>query len=176
VSSSTEVTQVRDVVGAETAGVIGTKAPNAGAVNASHVTSAKAAHVASAKASNATAVKATDVTTAKATHVAAAEATHATTMSSTTTTAAAGLCARGNKAAGKYCACQNHHHSSSHDILHLRWADIPPQVQSGVGTFLRGRANVAIDWRWECLFVLSTKFVFIRSDLIRGRHRPDIAA
>jgi hypothetical protein len=174
VSSSTEVTQVRDVVGAETAGVIGTKAPNAGAVNVSHVTSAKAAHVASTKASNATAVKATHMTTAKTTHVAAAEAAHTTPMPSAS--AAAGLCARGNKAAGKYCACQNHHHSSSHDILHLSWADIPPQVQSGVGTFLRGRANVAIDWRWECLFVLSIKFVFIRSDLIRGRHGPDIAA
>src|SRR6202161_4557430 len=143
-----------------------------------HVICAKATEMTSTKTFNATAAKATHVTSTKATHVGSAEAAHVASATTTVSsaTAAAGLCARGNKAAGKYCACQNHHHSSSHDILHLRWADIPPQVQSGVGTFLRGRANVAIDWRWECLFVLSTKFVFIRSDLIRGRHRPDIAA
>jgi hypothetical protein len=122
------VTQVRYVIGAKTADVIATEASNTPAVNASHVTSAKATHPASTKASNATAVKATHVTSAKTTHVAAAKASHTTTMSATASAAATRLCARGNKAAGKYCACQNHHHSSSHDILHLRWAAIPPQV------------------------------------------------
>jgi hypothetical protein len=58
----------------------------------------------------------TDVTSAKAAHP-------ATTVS----TAAPGLCARGKKAAGKHCACLNHHHSSFHDILHLIGRIAPPQ-------------------------------------------------
>jgi hypothetical protein len=82
--------------------------------------SAKATDVASTKTPNATAAKATHMTSTKATHVASAKPTHASaTVSAATATAAAGLCPRGNKAAGKNCACQNHHHSSSHDILHL---------------------------------------------------------
>jgi hypothetical protein len=95
-------------------------------VQARHVTAAKAADVISTKTSNATATKAAHVTSAKTTHVAPAEAAHTTTMS-TTAAAAAGLCTRGKKAAGKHRACQNHHHSSSHDILHSKWADFPPQ-------------------------------------------------
>jgi hypothetical protein len=101
-------TQVRHVIGAE--------ASDAAAAEASDVIAANAGHVVSTEAA--------DVTT-KATHVAAAKASHAATMPSAST--AARFCTGGNKAAGKYRACQNHHHSSSHDILHLRWADIPPQ-------------------------------------------------
>jgi hypothetical protein len=93
---------------AKAADAISTKTPNAAAAKATHVTAAKAtAHVASAKA---------------AAHVTAAKAAHApATVSSaaTATAAAAGLCTRGKKAAGKYRGCQNHHHSSSHNIL--RW-------------------------------------------------------
>jgi hypothetical protein len=37
-------------------------------------------------------------------------------------------------------------------------------IQSGVGVSQQGRANVAVDWRWECLFVVSTKLAFIRID------------
>jgi hypothetical protein len=97
-------------------------------VEARHVIDAKAADVISTKTSNATAVKAAHVTaTEAAAHMASAES--ATTVSSASA-ATAGLCARGNKAAGKHCACQNHHHSSSHDILHLRWADFPPSSQA----------------------------------------------
>jgi hypothetical protein len=76
------------------------------------VGSAKAAHVASAE---------------PTTHVAPAKAAHTATMPSTSSTAAARLSARGKKAPGKHRACQNHHHSSSHDILHLIGADVPPQ-------------------------------------------------
>jgi hypothetical protein len=136
-------------------------------VQVRHVIAAKATDVISTKTSNATAVKAAHVTSAEATHVASTEAAHvtsaeaATTVSSAAATATAGLCTRGKKAAGKHCACQNHHHSSSHDILHLKWAGFPPQVQSDVGVSHQRRANVAIAWRWECLFVVSTKFVFI---------------
>jgi hypothetical protein len=87
------------------------------------VTSAEATHVTSSEAAH--------VTSAKAAHVASAT----TSMSSATTsvtaaTAAAGLCTSGKKAAGKHCACQNHHHSSSHDILLWDGRDIPPQDQT----------------------------------------------
>jgi hypothetical protein len=101
--SGAEVTAIHagHVIGAVTADVIATKAPNAIAAEATHVSSTEAAHVASAEA--------------------------ATTVPSAATPAAAGLRTRGKKAAGKHCACQNHHHSSSHDILHLRWAEFPPQ-------------------------------------------------
>jgi hypothetical protein len=69
-----------------------------------------------AKATDPTITKASDATTAEAAHVATAEAT--THVASSAASAAAGLCTRGEKAAGKHRACQNHHHSSSHDILH----------------------------------------------------------
>jgi len=97
-------------------------------VQARHVIDAKPADVISTKTANATAVKAAHVTPAEAAaHMASAES--ATTVSSASA-AAAGLCTRGNKAAGKHCACQNHHHSSSHDILHLSWAGFPPSDQA----------------------------------------------
>jgi hypothetical protein len=67
-----------------------------------------------------TAVEAAAYMTAiKAAHVAATEtatAKSATAVSSAGATTA-GLRTRGKKAAGKHRACQNHHHSSSHDIL-----------------------------------------------------------
>jgi hypothetical protein len=86
---------------------------------------ASAAKVLSAHAGHATAAEATDVTSAKAADVASAKAAHvasATTVSSATTTARLGI--GGKKAAGKHCTCQNHHHSSSHDIFLLEWAGL----------------------------------------------------
>ncbi|MEH2483344.1 hypothetical protein V1282_006701 [Nitrobacteraceae bacterium AZCC 2146] len=88
-----------------------------------HVTCAKATDVTSAKASNATAAQATDVTSTKTTHVTAAKAaahvaSATTTMSSASAaTAATGLCIRNKQATGQHRTCQNHHHSSSHNIL-----------------------------------------------------------
>jgi hypothetical protein len=87
---------------------------------------AKATDMASTKTSNTTAAKATHVATTKpAAHMAAA----ATTVSSAASAACLGT--GGKKAAGQYRACQNHHHSSSHDILlwngrafrHRVWSD-----------------------------------------------------
>jgi len=72
-------------------------------VPSAEVTSAETAHVASAEAA--------DVTSAEAAHMASA-----TTTSVSSAAAAAGLRISGKKAAGKHCTCQNHHHSSSHDI------------------------------------------------------------
>jgi hypothetical protein len=91
-------------------------------VHAGHSICAKAADVISTKTSNATAAKATHMTSAKATHMGSAKAAHVapptTTTMSSATAAAAGLCTRGKKAAGKHRTCQNRHYSSSHDILH----------------------------------------------------------
>jgi hypothetical protein len=98
-----------------------------------HVASAKAADVASAEAADVASAKAADVASAEAADVASAEAAHVasatttTTVSSATAAAAAGLRIRGNKAAGKQCTCQDHHHSSSHDILRLNGRHCPPQ-------------------------------------------------
>jgi hypothetical protein len=87
-----------------------------------HVGPAEAAEVGSAKASDVTTAEASHMTPAKAAaHVAA------TATATMATTAAAGLCARGNKAAGEQSCCQNRHQSSLHDLSPLGWADIPPQ-------------------------------------------------
>jgi hypothetical protein len=95
-----------------------------------HTTCAKAVGVVSAETSDAT--DAAQVTAANVAHtgtdVTSAKAAHpATTVSTATAAAAPGLCARGKKAAGKHCACQNHHHSSFHDILHFIGRIAPPQ-------------------------------------------------
>jgi hypothetical protein len=100
-------------------------------VDMRHATRAKAVDMVSAETSDATdAAKTTHVSAANVAHtgpdVTSAKAAHtATTVSSAA--AAPGLCARGKKTAGKHCACQNHHHSSSHDILHLIGRTAPPQ-------------------------------------------------
>ena len=127
--------------------------------HARHVAAAETAEVASAKAADVASVKTTDVAAAKA----AAHVTSATTVSSAT--AAAGLGISGKKAAGKHCTCQNHHHSSSHDILHLGWAG-PPATGSRWWRVPKANANVAMEWRWRRLLARSTKFRF--------NHRPSL--
>jgi hypothetical protein len=102
------------------------------AVHTRHVTSAEANHVTPADATDATSAKAADVTSAEAAHVASAKAAHmasaaTTSMSSATSTATSGLCISGKKATGKHRARQNHHYSSSHDILLWDGRDLPPQ-------------------------------------------------
>jgi hypothetical protein len=44
----------------------------------------------------------------------------------------------------------------------LGWADVPPQVVAKRWRPGTANADVAMDWRWEYLFVVSTKFTFIR--------------
>jgi hypothetical protein len=94
------------------------------------VTSAETADATSAKATDAASAETADVTSAEATHMASAKAAHmastaATSMATAAAAAAtAGLRVSGKKAAGKHCTCQNHHHSSSHDILLLGWAGL----------------------------------------------------
>jgi len=99
-------------------------------VHAGDAASAETAHVTAAEAADATSAKATHVTSAEATHMASTTATHVTTATATSmasATATAGLRVSGKKAAGKHCACQNHHHSSSHDILLWDGRGFPPQ-------------------------------------------------
>jgi hypothetical protein len=87
------------------------------------VISAHARHVTPAKAAYVTSTKATHVTSAEATHVASTSVTSATTSVST---AAARLRISGKQTAGKHGTCQNHHHSSSHDILLWDERNFPP--------------------------------------------------
>jgi hypothetical protein len=98
-------------------------------IHVGHAIQAKTTDVISTKTSHATAAKAVHVTSTEATHVTSAEAA-AAVSSATAAAAAAGLRTRGKKAAGKHCACQNHHYSSSHDILQSSWAAFPPQGQT----------------------------------------------
>jgi hypothetical protein len=102
-------------------------------VDVRHATSGDTAvDVVSAETSDSTDAQATHMTAANVAHtgtdVTSAKAPHAATkVSSASASAAPGLCARGKKAAGKHCACQNHHRSSSHDILHLIGRIVPSQ-------------------------------------------------
>jgi hypothetical protein len=101
-------------------------------VDVRHATSADAAvDVVSAETSDATDAQATHTSAANVAHagtdVTSAKAAHTATKVSSSSAAAPSLCARGKKAAGKHCACQNHHRSSSHDILHLIGRIIPSQ-------------------------------------------------
>jgi len=92
------------------------------------VVSAHGAHVTSAKI-------ASHVAAAKAAHVTASESAAVSSATATTT----GLCTRGKKAAGKHRACQNHHHSSSHDILRLDGRNFRHRALSDAGVYGEGK-------------------------------------
>jgi hypothetical protein len=112
-------------------------------ISACKVVSAKASNVASSEASHVTAAEAAHVATAEATHVATAEAAahvaSATTAVSSATATAAGLRPSGKQAAGKHRACQNHHHSSSHDILLLDGRMFRHMALSDAGMYREGK-------------------------------------
>jgi hypothetical protein len=122
---------------------------------------AKASNVAS---SEVAAAEATDVAAAEA--VAAAKAAHvaaAVSSSSAVSTAATGLCASGSKAAGKHGTCQDHHHSSSHNILRFDGRNFRHRASSDVGMYAKADADVATDSKWECSFFVTIKFQFNHS-------------
>jgi hypothetical protein len=111
--------------------VIAAHAREVTSVHARHVTSAKASDVASAKASDVTSAEATHVTTAEAADVASATApvTAATAASVSAASTTACLRIRRKQSPGKRGRCQDHHHSSSHDILLRNGRNFPPQVR-----------------------------------------------
>jgi hypothetical protein len=108
-------------------------------VHVGHVIAAKATDVASAKTSDVIPANSSDVTTAKSAHVTSVKATHATHVASAA--AAASLCTRGNKAAGKQCTCQNNHWSSSHNILHLDGRTFRHRALPDVGVFQQSKCQ-----------------------------------
>jgi hypothetical protein len=139
------VADARDVTHAKAADVAANVIP----AYSSDVGSAKAADVASAEAAHVTSAKA-------AAHMASASAKAATAVASASATTA-GLRISGNKAAGKQRRCQDHH-QSSHDILLLVGGSSATGIDEGIAS--NADANVAMDWRWECMFGASTKFAF----------------
>jgi hypothetical protein len=129
------VADMRNAAGADATDVARTQTANASPAKAADVASAKAAHMAaSAKAAHMAAAAKT------AAHVAAA----ATAMAATAA-AATRLGTSSHQAAGEHCARQDHHRSSSHDILLCKWADYPPQVFADAGHVASGNANVVMD-------------------------------
>jgi hypothetical protein len=99
------------------------------------VISADACEVIPAKTTHAISAEATHVATAKA----AAHVASATTPVSSATATAAGLRPSGKKAAGKHRACQNHHHSSFHDILLLDVRMFRHMTLSDAGMYREGK-------------------------------------
>jgi hypothetical protein len=126
-----------------------------------HLPCAKATDLTSAETSDAATAEATDVSSTEPTHVATAESAHVSSAASAASAATAGFCTRGKQAAGQHGACQNHHHSSSHDILHWDGRTFPPQdwVRRW-RVSQQANADVAMDCRWEYWLVVSTKFSF----------------
>jgi hypothetical protein len=115
-----------------------------------------------------TCAKATDAISAESAHMAAAEsaahvaaaAESATAVSTATTATAAGLGTCGKQAAGKHCARQNHHYSSSHDILHRDGRTLRLRAGSDAGVCL-SRTNDDVDgMEIGVLAVASIKFDF----------------
>jgi hypothetical protein len=115
------------------------------AVHARHVTSAETAHATSAEAADVTSAEAAHMASAKAAHMASAATTTSMSSATSTATATSGLCISGKKAAGKHRACQNHHYSSSHNILLWDGRDLPPQ---GLVRRWRGRGRQMPTSRW----------------------------
>src|SRR5262249_18420825 len=92
--------------------------------HSSEVGPAKAADVGPAQTTDVGHAKTAHVSSAKATaHMASATAKAATTVASAAATPA-GLRSSANKASGKQRSCQDHQHSSSHDILLLGWRTV----------------------------------------------------
>ena len=101
-------------------------------------------------------------TCTKASNVASAKAAH---MAAATSTAASGLCTRGKKAPGKHRARQNHHRSSSHDLLHLVGRTCRHRTILKRRYFTKVISNVTMKERWDCRSVASTKFSFNQQKL-----------
>jgi hypothetical protein len=119
--------------------VIGAKPTDVASAKTSDVIPANSSDVTTANGSDVTTTKSTHVTSTKTAHVASAKAAHATHVASAAASAAPSLCTRGNKAAGKQCACQNHHRSSSHNILHLDGRTFRHRALSEVGAFQQSK-------------------------------------
>jgi hypothetical protein len=107
--------------------------------------SAHAREVTSAETADTSSAKTADMTSAKASHVASAEAAHVASAATSVAAAAAGLRTRGKKAAGKHGASQNHHHSTSHDILLWMGGNFRHSISSAPARASKAGAEVAMN-------------------------------
>jgi transcription elongation factor len=115
-----------------------------------------------------TSAETSHATVAKAAHVAAAESA---TAVSTAAAATAGLRTGGDKAAGKQGARQNHHHSSSHDILHWMGGLFRHRTGQTLACVSAGKRRHRDGLEIGMLAVASTKFNFNHPGLFRDRDR-----
>jgi hypothetical protein len=113
--------EAADMTSADTADVSAAEATDVSAADTADVSTTEATDVSTTEATHVSATEAADVASTEATYVASAA-----TMATATAAAAACLRARGQKAAGKHCTCQNHHHSLFHRILLWEQAGLPP--------------------------------------------------
>ncbi|MGY3609628.1 MULTISPECIES: hypothetical protein [unclassified Bradyrhizobium] len=101
----------------------------------SNVIPAKTVNVACSKTTDVTSAEATHVTSTKTTDMrSAAEAAAHMASASAKSAATARLRTSRDKAAGEQRSCQNHHHSSFHDILLSKWAWLSATGLSEAGT------------------------------------------
>jgi hypothetical protein len=82
-------------------------------------------------------------------HVTRTDAAHVAAAAAVCSAATACLCTSGKKAACKHCACQNHHHSSSHEILHCNGRKICQWVLSDAGVSEEDNADVIDELEME---------------------------
>jgi hypothetical protein len=100
--------------------------------NACHVTSGDTRHVAPGKTFDTGSAEASDAALVNTSRASSSKATYASEVTSAkaarVSCASACLCIGGEKAAGKCRACQDHHHSSSHDIPFGTEKSRPPRA------------------------------------------------
>ncbi|WP_162240858.1 hypothetical protein [Bradyrhizobium tropiciagri] len=133
------------------------------------VRSVKARDVISANVSDMGATKTPGMSFAKTAHVASAEAAHMTSaasakaaasVSAAAATSTPRLCRSSNKAAGKQRGRQNHHHSSSHEILLRDGRNFPPQAFVRRWWPRKAERHRPDGLKMGCILCIPTKFAF----------------
>jgi hypothetical protein len=153
---TTKTIVVEAVAMANAGPVTSTKPTDASSGNSGYMSSANAVHMSAAKATHVRYAEATDATSAEPAHMTSSEAAAKATTEATTMTAAeaaasvpsataTGFRTSCKQAAGKQCTYQDHHHSSSHEILLELGGTSATGRKSGRRTCPGGHAGVAMN-------------------------------